>query len=346
MHFGTENPKVPARTDGKPARAVPAVVERRGILYIELPRDHPRLVQAPASVFRAYRANVDMQPILCIRNDVRGELPQGLTIIEYIGILEAILEEQEARNPELKNAMKELWAEKLVLDSDEYCERVIDYVVSYACKGEVSSTEAVEMFRQITENSLDGSTPTATLAQKLNMRLIKSKEVPKPEAVFELQRLALYSSSRNVVTISLRVGDREVQVQQADHDDDEGQDGARGGPRAGEDDAPPGALKPNQFDKYCKGRDDGSVPAQVSFDAFNRQNGAIPNYLHGRMRATWPLTEEYCSTMLLLHKPVSAFAELKGHIIRFSTPCASSVITCRFCLPLLQGILPRTSTHS
>ena len=87
-----------------------------------------------------------------------------------------------------KEAMKNLWKEKSVLDSAEYCERVIDYVVSYAGKGEVSSsTEAVEMFRQIANSSrLDGSTPTASLAQKLKTKLIKSKEVPKAEAVFQL----------------------------------------------------------------------------------------------------------------------------------------------------------------
>ena len=300
MHFGTENPEVPARTDGKPARDQPAVVERGGVMHLELQRDHPRLVQGPIRLARAYGANADLQPVLCIRNDT-PQIPDGMDVLEYIEIMEALLIEMAQRDSDAKKDIEDLWKEKAVLNSDEYCSRLVDYVVSYACKGEVSSTEALDMFRQIANSSLDGSTPLSTLAQKLNMKLIRSKEMPKAEAVFDLQRLPSFSSSKQTVNVSLNVGHRQVENGENAADDGGNVDAAA-----------IGTVKKNAWDKYIEGKVDGTLGATVTFSSYVKQGGCVPNYLNAHERACWPLTEEYCGTMLMLHKPVSSYAELKG----------------------------------
>jgi len=295
MHFGDENPLVPARTDGKPVAKSASVVSIKGILYLELPRDHPRFVQGPLQLSRIYGANMDLQPVISIMNDVPS-VPEGLNVLGFIEMLEASFQECDLNDPEAKKAMEDLLREKTVLNSDEYCERLIDYVVSYACKGEVSSTEALDMFKQICTSSLDGSTPIASLAQRLNMKLIRSKELPKSEAVFDLSRLPYFSSSKSTLNVNLNVGHRDVE--------DGGEDG--------DVTLVVGSVRLNHFDKYLAARDAGQIGPSICFSSFLQQNGCVPNYLHGHLRARWPLTEEYCSTMLMLYKPVSAHSELQG----------------------------------
>jgi len=203
-----------------------------------------------------------------------------------------------------KNLQK-LYKQKTVLNRSEYCERLIDYVVAYACKGEVSSTDAVQMFAQIAQSALCVTTSVATLAQRLNMKLMKSREIPKSEAVFLLQRLNLYMSSKKVKSVSLKVGDRTIEVG-ADADGDEGQIG----------DNEVGSVKQNQFDLYFEAKTNGEIGSSVTFSQFVGQNGFVPNFTHAEIRATWPLTEGFSRTMLILHKPVSNFAQIKGAFFR------------------------------
>ena len=70
MHFGEENKAVAARTDGRPARAAPALVTRKGVTYLEEERDHPRVVQAPLRLARGWCANYDFQPVIAAQVDV------------------------------------------------------------------------------------------------------------------------------------------------------------------------------------------------------------------------------------------------------------------------------------
>lgn len=298
MHFGEENPGVLARTNGKPARKDPCVVINKGVLQIELPRDHPRFVQNPLGLTRGYGGNADMQPILGIQNDTTP-LPTGVSVLQSLQDLKADLQSHVDSDPEIKKAIMDLWNEMPILNKAEYLERLIDYVVAYACKGEISSVEAAEMFRQIADSSLDGSTPLATLAQKMNMKLLKERELPIQEAVFNCQRLPLFSSTRNVQTVSLNVGTRSIQ-------------GASNGVSDDITNPPPGTVKPNKFDKYLSALDTGERGVDVSFAAYCSENGVVPHFTHASLRAVWPLTEEYSYTMLILHKPVASYAQLKG----------------------------------
>lgn len=105
MHYGTENPLVPARTDGKPARAQATVVSRGGILYLELPRDHPRLVQGPHRLARSYGADCDLQPVLSIMNDV-APMPEGMNVLDFIETLEAYLSDLAESDPAIQRARR------------------------------------------------------------------------------------------------------------------------------------------------------------------------------------------------------------------------------------------------
>ena len=65
MCFGNETKLVPARTFGKPATKDPCLIQRNGIIHLEAPRDHPRLVQGARELARGWGANIDMQVLSC-----------------------------------------------------------------------------------------------------------------------------------------------------------------------------------------------------------------------------------------------------------------------------------------
>ena len=88
-------------------------------------------------------------------------------------------------------------------------ERLVDYVVGYACKGEISSTDAQFMFRRLVgNNAIDGTTSFNSLALRLNMMVLKSCDIPAAECLFSLQGLQYFHSSTSVRRVSLNVGSR------------------------------------------------------------------------------------------------------------------------------------------
>lgn len=55
---------------------------------------------------------------------------------------------------------------ELQFNKDEYAERVCDYVVAYACKGEISASGAVAMFEEmLSSDAVTDSTSFSCLAQ-------------------------------------------------------------------------------------------------------------------------------------------------------------------------------------
>ena len=217
MDFGQENPSVPARSNGMPARRDPGIKIRKGIAHAVLPRDHPRFVQGSPELARVWGANMDFQVIVAMRDDV-GPLPMSKDLlqnlhqsdIDHAACMLPQLPGEEPLAPEaladLTRAIKAaherkciIWAERKYLNKAEYCERLIDYVVGYACKGEISSTDASDMFRQIIQSDrIEDETPFSKLAQKLAMKVLKSKELPRPECTFALEGFEFYHSSKTV----------------------------------------------------------------------------------------------------------------------------------------------------
>ena len=92
-------------------------------------------------------------------------------------------------------------------------ERLVDYVVGYACKGEISSTDAQKMFRKLVGNAdLDENTSFTSLALRLNMMVLKSRDISASECLFSIQGLQYFHSSTSVARVSLNDGSRTIEV--------------------------------------------------------------------------------------------------------------------------------------
>jgi len=106
--------------------------------------------------------------------------------------------EQLTRNRSILSGLKEIYHTTPYLNKIDFIERLINYVVAYATKGEISAKDAAEMFRGIAQGDLDDSTPLASLAHKLSLRVLKSRECPRPEITLAMQGLNFFCSSRQV----------------------------------------------------------------------------------------------------------------------------------------------------
>ena len=285
MHFGQENKFLSSRTDGKPARTKNACVCRKGLLYIEPKRDHPRMVAEPLELIRAYGANADFQIILGALNDVPQVDPNQciLDIFEQYDIAINI-EDQNARKIRLKN-LAEVVQSRKYFNGEILCDGLIDYVVAYACKGEVSSIDSVRLFKALISSDLPPNTTFKCLAQKMGMSLLKSTTISAAQADFGNNINCKYWRSSKVFTnISLKLGSRTINDQYIENDENEGS-----------------AVNCNHFDRFLQYKI--ANPAeQISFHMFNSANNNIPVYSHGTFRASWPLQENFCRTMLTLHK--------------------------------------------
>lgn len=129
------------------------------------------------------------------------------------------------------------------------------------------------------------------------MQVLKSRELSAAECLFAVQGLQYYHSSSSTGRISLNVGSREY----ASEEDKTGGDADQ-------------VVKLNKFDTFCEGKNDGTIAEHVSFHTNNRSRAPdVPVYTHADTRSTWPLTENYCKTQLILHKPnVKQFSDVKG----------------------------------
>lgn len=305
MHFGNENPKVEARTNGRPARSKPALDCRRGVMYLEAERDHPRLQQGPQRLCRGWGANFDLQPVLAMMHDVE-ELPAGQDVLTWAAATIKENDDLRESDPEAfaqhMREKGEIRRKRRYFNKDEYVNRLVDYVVAYACKGEMSANDAVRLLRKLMDSDLNESTSFRSLAQRLNMQTLKSREVPAAECSFLLQGLHLYSSPHSFPRVSLSVTQREIAV------------GGELDQVAGDD----SVVKRNHFDAFIKAKADGKCAAGVTFNQFQVQTNssrspAVPVYSHCRHQATWPLTEDYSRSMLTLHKPgILSVADIKG----------------------------------
>ena len=106
------------------------------------------------------------------------------------------------------------------------------------------------------------------------IKTVGRRDVSGPEASFELSGLALWRCSRSFTYLS-RSGSRRLE-------------------RYGDT-----AACSTPLDKYlARPRDE-----HCSWYHFASKNGEVPIVSGGATHATWPLNEDYCRTMLLLHWP-------------------------------------------
>jgi hypothetical protein len=299
MGFGEVGPNG-EKPMGKASRSEPALVHLRGMTNLEAARTHPRMQQCSPPLSRSWGANNDMQ-IVAAASDTSGKMPDGIKWSPSDGYdVENLYTELEKQHL-LQHAGKldefhALMRTRRYLDAGEYLERLIDYVVGYACKGEVSVKEAVGLFTTLMKGSeVSDSATMASLAQRINMRLLKQREVSSSEAAFLLGAQAHFHCSRTFKKTSLRAGQWSIT---------EGEDGRF-------------VALSNALDIYWKNnkQEEGAAPKPIQSLAQTVATATgIPVWTGTPNRAQWPLNEAWARGILLAHKPTRKPADvIAGH---------------------------------
>ena len=228
MEFGSEF------RPGKKLRNAPEIVEdHNGAPRLEMPRDHPRVVQHSRYQIQSWRANGDVSLILS------NSPPDNPSTDDIIAI--------------------------------------IDYVCGYACKDSEPTGATADLFKDMVNavDTTDADQVTGkSMCAKMLIKTVGRRDISGPEASFELSGLALWRCSRPFTYLSMS-GSRRLE-----------RDGDT-------------ATRSTPLDKYlARPRDE-----HCSWYHFASKNGKVPVVSGGAMHATWPLNEDYCRTMLLLHWP-------------------------------------------
>jgi hypothetical protein len=146
------------------------------------------------------------------------------------------------------------------------------YVSGYACKGNEPTGAIADLFADMI-NTADDETPAKSLCTKLLMQTVK-RDISAVEATYELSALPLYRCSHQFQTISM-TGSRILETTGKT------------------------LTKSTPLDRYLA-RDENDISSWYNYIC---RSGRIPVVAGSNVRATWPLHEEYCRTMLLLHWP-------------------------------------------
>ena len=148
------------------------------------------------------------------------------------------------------------------------------YITGYACKGNEPTGAVCDLFNDMV-NSTDESSGqnTKSLCTKLLMGTVK-RYISATEAIYEISSLPLYRCSHTFQNLSLT--------------------GARVLERNGST-----VTKLTPIDKYMNRSD----KDQSSLYQYISKNGKVPVISGGTLKACWPLSEEYCKSMLILHWP-------------------------------------------
>ena len=152
---------------------------------------------------------------------------------------------------------------------------VTDYVCGYACKDNEPTGATTDLFRDMVNTTESGDEISGrSVCAKLLMKTVGRRDISGPEASFELSGLALWRCSRQFSYLSM-TGSRRLE---------------RNGDTA---------TTSSSLDKYlARPRD-----KLCSWYEYASQNGKVPVVSGGATYASWPLNEDYCRTMLLLHWP-------------------------------------------
>ena len=228
MEFGSEF------RPGKKLHNGPEIVDdHNGAPRLEMPRDHPRMVQHSRYQMQSWRANGDVSLILS------NSSPDNPSTDDIIAI--------------------------------------IDYVCGYACKDSEPTGATADLFEDMVNavDSTDASQVSGkSVCAKILIKTVGRRDISGPEASFELSGLALWRCSRQFAYVSM-TGSRRLE-----------RDGDT-------------ATRSTPLDKYLARPQD----KHCSWYQFASADGKVPVVSGGATHATWPLNEDYCRTMLLLHWP-------------------------------------------
>ena len=146
------------------------------------------------------------------------------------------------------------------------------YITGYACKGNQPTGAVADLFNDVI-NCTDDSEGAKSLCSKLLMGTVK-RDVSAVEASYELSGLPLYRSSHTFQSVSLS-GSRVLE---------------KGGSQL---------TRNTALDKYLERRKDDTS----SFYQFICRLGKVPVINGSAVQASWPLEENFCRNMLILHWP-------------------------------------------
>jgi signal recognition particle subunit SEC65 len=147
------------------------------------------------------------------------------------------------------------------------------YITGYACKGNQPTGAIADLFSDMVNCADENSATGKSLCTKLLMTTVK-RDVSSVEVSYELSTLPLYRSSHTFQQVSLsglRVLER---------------DGST-------------LTKSTALDKYLERQE----YVTTSFYSYICNSGRVPVVSGNCTQASWPLHENYCRTMLLLHWP-------------------------------------------
>ncbi|XP_062621909.1 uncharacterized protein LOC134283470 [Saccostrea cucullata] len=148
------------------------------------------------------------------------------------------------------------------------------YVSGYACKGNQPTGALVDLFHNLANNQNENSGANAkSICTKLLMNTVK-RDISSVEASFELSCLPLFRCSHQFQSVSLS-GSRVL-----------GKTGST-------------VTRHTPLDKNLQRYENDTS----SWYQFIYKSGKVPVISGSQIRATWPLNEDYCRTMMLLHMP-------------------------------------------
>ena len=154
---------------------------------------------------------------------------------------------------------------------------IIDYVCGYVCKDSEPTGATADLFKDMVNavDATDADQVTGkSMCAKMLIKTVGRRDISGPESSFELSGLALWGCSCSFTYLSMS-GSRRLE-------------------RDGET-----ATRSTPMDKYlARPREEHS-----SLYHFASKNGRVPVVSGGATHATWPLNNDYCRTMLLLHWP-------------------------------------------
>ncbi len=148
----------------------------QGVVKLISPRNHPRLNLTPYLLLRGYRANLDLTPIIAAE---ATPLP-----------VDEITEDSD-RQVEILRLRKN----RTCFGKDTQLTNVINYLLSYACKGEITRNDAFEMFKRIIMDVSD-ETSLVSAACKYTLQLLGSRTIPATECDYQLQGFPYYLCSK------------------------------------------------------------------------------------------------------------------------------------------------------
>ena len=154
---------------------------------------------------------------------------------------------------------------------------IIDYVCGYACKDSVPTGATVDLSEDMVNavDAADADQVTGkSICAKMLIKTVERRDISGPEASFELSGLALWRCSRHFTYLSM-TGSRRLE-----------RDGDT-------------ATRSTPLDKYLARPQEQHCP----WYQFASKDGKVPVVSWGATHSTWPLNEDYCRSMLLLHWP-------------------------------------------